>query len=152
MPTQPDLKSWSRVIPAAKRFVVLAEFQNEAVLDLETGLVWEKSPGSQLSDWYSAVETAQDKTIGGRKAWRLPSVPELTSLIDPTQASPSLPAGHPFGNITFPMGYWTGTSSVRLPADSAFFVKFLDGSVNQSGKTGQVYVWCVRGPINADAY
>ena len=30
---QPHLKSWSNIIPAAKRFVVLADFNNEAVLD-----------------------------------------------------------------------------------------------------------------------
>lgn len=54
MPTWPDLKSWSRIIPAAKRFVVLVEFNKEAVLDLETGLVWGKSPGAQLMDWYAA--------------------------------------------------------------------------------------------------
>ncbi len=30
---------WDRVLPAAERFVVLAEFGNAAVLDKETGLV-----------------------------------------------------------------------------------------------------------------
>ena len=32
--------TWSIKLPAAERFVILADFNNEAVLDKETGLVW----------------------------------------------------------------------------------------------------------------
>ena len=98
---QPHLKSWSNVIPnAARRFVVLADFDNQAVLDRETGLVWEKSPATtpaQLED-VTEGQACANKTVGGRKGWRLPSFPELASLIDPNVARPgtTLPPGHPF--------------------------------------------------------
>ena len=36
--------SWSRALPAADRFVVLADFNNEAVLDRNTGLLWQRTP------------------------------------------------------------------------------------------------------------
>ncbi len=36
-------QSWDRVIPnGAKRFKVLEQFNQEAVLDVETGLVWHR--------------------------------------------------------------------------------------------------------------
>ena len=53
--TQPHLKSWSNKIPAAKRFVKLADFNNEAILDRETGLVWEQRPTLATHTLISAI-------------------------------------------------------------------------------------------------
>ena len=54
--TQPHLKSWSNIIPNAnRRFIVLADFNNEAVLDREMGLVWERLPAETKSEWLSLV-------------------------------------------------------------------------------------------------
>jgi hypothetical protein len=36
--------NWDKALPAAQRFVLLAPFNNDAVRDDNTGLVWEKSP------------------------------------------------------------------------------------------------------------
>ncbi|TMQ31751.1 MAG: hypothetical protein E6K65_00240 [Nitrospirae bacterium] len=36
-------QNWDKVLPAAQRFTVLAAFNNAAVRDNETGLMWEKS-------------------------------------------------------------------------------------------------------------
>ena len=41
-------------------------------------------------------------TVGGTKGWRLPSVAELASLVDPANSNPALPTGHPFSNVQSP--------------------------------------------------
>src|SRR5215813_14310693 len=34
--------SWDQTLPASTRFIVLSNFNSEAVLDRETGLVWQR--------------------------------------------------------------------------------------------------------------
>ena len=152
--TQPHLKSWSNIIPnAVKRFVVLADFSNLAVLDRETGLVWEKTPNpNPAADWVQASANCVNKSIANRKGWRLPSVVELASLIDTSQSFPTLPTGHPFTNVQAD-NYWTSTT-YEPDRNIAWGVNFNGGSVSVilfKNGTG-LWAWCVRGPMNADAY
>lgn len=151
--TQPHLKSWSNIIPAARRFVVLVDFNNAAVLDRETGLVWEQAPNaSPASDWIGARASCVDKIITGRKGWRLPSVVELASLVDTTQTNPTLPVGHPFSNVQL-QNYWTATTLADT-STAAWAVHFSFGGVGVIlGKNaGDLFAWCVRGPMNTDIY
>src|SRR5262249_23927325 len=41
--------SWDQTLPASTRFIVLSNFNSQAVLDRETGLVWERTPLKPLS-------------------------------------------------------------------------------------------------------
>jgi hypothetical protein len=95
------VEAWDKITRKAKRFVVLRQFDFDAVLDSETGLVWQRSPDVTLRNWYQANEFCnRDAIIGERMGWRLPTVQELTSLLGgPLNANgrPVLPAGHPFG-------------------------------------------------------
>jgi hypothetical protein len=153
------LESWDDKIPNAnQRFRVLPEFNGEAVLDKETQLVWEKSPLTTSHLWdftagfsESALVQCTSRTTGGRKGWRLPSVHELASLVDPTNSNPSLPTGHPFTTVQS-FYYWSATTSAGLPTH-AWFVTFGSGHVDHGPKDGvSVHVWCVRGGMNAEQY
>ena len=151
---QPHLKSWSTVIPAAKRFVVLADFNNVAVLDRESGLVWEKSPETTMHAWTGSdvAQACGNKNVGGRKGWRLPSIQELASLIDPTVVppGPTIPAGHPFTNVQSAT-YWSATTVAALPTNG-WLLTLASGEVNSSPKETMRLVWCVRGGGLLDNY
>lgn len=139
---------WDTVQPAATRFVVLADFGNAAVLDKETGLVWKKSPQQDSATWISARFHCTSETTGGRKGWRLPSVHELASLVDPSVAlpGPPLPPGHPFLNVRSD-GYWSATSILGNPS-GAWTVHFGNGDVVIWPKASDQQIWCVRGGHN----
>jgi hypothetical protein len=139
--------SWAQKLPAATRFVVLTDWGSQAVLDRETGLVWERSPVMAMHTWSDARFQCASRTTGGRKGWRLPSLHEMASLIDPTVASgPPLPAGHPFTGVlsTF---YWSATTLAENPT-RAWGVLFGNGGVATGNKPGNNPVWCVRGGHN----
>jgi len=143
--------SWDQTLPAATRFIVLLNFASLAVLDRETGVVWERSPQTFQQTWDAARLTCLSKTVVGRKGWRLPSITELTSLIDFSASSfPAFSAGHPFTDIQFG-SYWSATTDAFEPA-IAWRVNFLDGAVGGGTKTTTRNVWCVRGTMTADAY
>ena len=148
--------AWDQSLPAATRFVVLTNWASQAVLDKETGLVWEKSPDATLRLWSAATLACATRKTGGRKGWRLPSIHELASLIDPSvpNPGPALPPGHPFTNIQFG-DYWSATTIVEInnPRTSAYLVRFNFGYVIYGLKDNNaIHAWCVRGGMNAAAY
>jgi hypothetical protein len=138
------LSPWSTQLNGQGRFHVLPAFNKDAVLDKETGLVWEQSPDTTARNFISARSHCINGNIGGRKGWRLPSIEELASLIDPNAASaPFLPAGHPFTNVQSAV-YWSATS-LAGDATVAWFVHFSFGLVDPTFKAEANHVWCVRG-------
>lgn len=138
---------WDQQINTTSRFTVLSDFGGHAVRDSETGLVWEKSPSTGSFDWADAQHHCYTAAVGGRKGWRLPTVEQLASLVDPTQSLPALPSGNPFVNIQTG-GYWSATTVAGNTA-FAWDVDFSHGAVDDKngGKApgGGFFVWCVRG-------
>jgi hypothetical protein len=95
-----NLQSWDDQIPnPSNRFTVLSEFNNQAVLDRETQLVWERSPTGPIT-WRNAIIHCFNMSLGGRKGYRLPTIEELTTLVDTRAGTPTfLPVGNPFENV-----------------------------------------------------
>ncbi len=143
--TQP---SWDQVLPANERFKLV--MGGEAVLDKETGLVWEQSPAFVSGvEWNSArVQCVLLRNTGGRLGWRLPSVHELASLVDATIGSGiHLPPGHPFSNITDSQ-YWSRTEP-SVGSSFAWTVSFINGGAETREKISRFpRFWCVRGGQN----
>jgi hypothetical protein len=140
--------TWDKQIVGEGRFSVLSQFGNEAVFDKETGRVWEKSPDSTTRNWVNALAHCYTLEIGGRKGWRLPTIEELASLVDTSQAAPTLPASHPFENVQSSF-YWSATTNA-LDTGLAWGVNFSSGVVLSGVKASSFFVWCVRGGQGID--
>jgi hypothetical protein len=125
---------------AADRFTLV--MGGAAVVDSKTGLVWEQSPDVQHMGWWDASDYCRGRTTGGQGDWRIPTKEELAGLVDPLQADPALPEGHPFSNVKSAI-YWTSTPD---PKDGilAWHVSFFTGQVTVDGKHLNRRVWCVR--------
>jgi hypothetical protein len=141
---------WSQMLPVSQRFVVLSAFNNDAVLDKETGLVWEKSSQSTVVSLSNARLTCANKAVGGRKGWRLPSLPELASLVDPsiTAPGPTLPSSHPFMAVQS-ANYWSASAHTDNPT-LMWGVDFNNGVVLSVSKSFDQRSWCVRGGMSAE--
>jgi Protein of unknown function (DUF1566) len=140
-----------KALPAAQRFVILQNFNSEAILDKETGLVWERSPQTTSARWIVARRTCIEKNVGGHKGWRLPSLEELTSLVDPSIAppGPTLPTGHPFLTVLSTV-YWSATR-VDEDARGSWAIHFgLGGGATFINWAHSIPSWCVRDGATSD--
>ena len=151
MKTLDDISpSWHRVLVAndgadschSSRF--LCVMGGAAVLDHETGLVWEQAPSSAGQHWYSAVRFCQNAQIGGRYGWRLPSIEEARSLLDGTGI---LPAGV-FSNVQETHYYWSASAEIAGPIPQALMIRFDAVAPNlpsdKAGFATTLHAWCVR--------
>lgn len=132
------------------RFAVLGSFQEEAILDRTTQLIWERSPNSGEVTWSTAQTRCGLKTVGGQIGWRLPSFIELMTLIEPPLHEkallPALPKGHPFHGIKAG-AYWASDASSLKP-DQAYTVDLLLADVAVRQKDEPHPLWCVRGGLS----
>jgi hypothetical protein len=148
--------TWDRILPAnntgdscnSSRFTCV--MGNQAVRDNETGLVWQRSPDGINRNWFDANSFCTDLSISNRKGWAVPTVQELASLIDSSQASLALPNGHPFTNVRSST-YWSATSANAVP-NGALAMSMQDGDREPIVKDQSlnVFVWCVRNGRGVD--
>jgi uncharacterized protein DUF1566 len=153
--------AWNSTLTANRFVPALATGPGGTVafLDRETGLVWDGSPGAKdpsttlKGDWITAKTACNALQVGNREGWRLPTVQELASLVDPGQtSSPRLPPGHPFTNVQ-PSFYWSATTKENPNQPNAWGVNFGGGAGNVVGvgvKTDSQFIWCVRGHQGVD--
>ena len=142
--------NWNKVLTTSVRFELV--LGGEAVLDHETGLVWDRTPEPLHYDWFSAAIHCTLRQVGNRLGWRLATIEELASLVDPGGAGgPTLPPGHPFAlpGLSPPPGdqYWSISTYPGLPGgtDNSWRVSFLTGVISAENKPMDARAWCVRG-------
>jgi hypothetical protein len=103
---------WSETLNFELSEITVARFTDNGdgtVTDLKTMLMWFKD--ASVLNGYMYMEAVKACTMypiwsfAGYKDWRLPSMPELMSLIDKSQSDPALPPGNPFVNVQ--ERYWS---------------------------------------------
>ena len=76
------------------------DYGNGTIKDTVTGLLWQKSTAPGISEgsstWQQAVDYCDNLTLGGYDDWRLPTIRELSTLIDS-----GVPVTGPTINVTY---------------------------------------------------
>lgn len=139
------------------RFIVLADWNSQAVLDRETGLVWQQSPSSGPVNFETASGRCLNQATGSRAGWRLPTVNEFGSLFDLSVTTvPFLSPGHPFTVPPIEAQFWTltpsgsGSESRHHTVEydiGPFSTHILSLALNTLDSTPVSNVWCVRGGL-----
>ncbi len=117
------------------------------ITDTTTGLMWEVRAGEEFAEWLDAMGTHVSACDGWSangttmfpaclySDWRLPTIVELTAILDPTAPGCSFgsPCIDPVFGFTSPGKYWSATTYSTQP-DYAWTVDFGNGAVGASLK------------------
>lgn len=109
------------------------------VTDLRTGLTWQQTPDMAFYTWMEASTYCRSFSVGLSSGFRLPSLKEMLTLVDPTRVAPALDIMM-FPN-TPPEWFWT--ASDRSPMGPAA-VSFDTGATSFFAATDSLRVRCVR--------
>ena len=146
--------TWSQKLPASERFELVLD--GEAVLDKETGLVWARDGSLFPRNIMPALKwLCNSFIIGNRGGWRLPTIEELSTLLDRSQpGSPKLPPAHLFINVPLDQPYWSSTlDNLNYTPPKAGTLNFNNGSIQiESWGCCGYYGWPVRGGHGHDTY
>ena len=119
---------------------------DDLVLDKETRLIWARDANlpKGMQTWQDGVNYCRNQIqLGNRKGWRLPTIEELLSIIDPSEHNSALPNGHPFVNVQG-VFYWSSTT-YESSSSRAWFVSMGVGFAQVYSKSVSYFVWPVRG-------
>ena len=141
--------------------VLLGRFRNSVgtsdghIFDQATGLIWRRCTlgysgrncefvGPQTS-FTIADANIECSNLG--EGWRLPTIQELSTLMDSGRSNPSYnPALFPDGN--FGIAHWSATADAGTPG-SSFRLDFSLGVIISDADTNTNGVRCVRGPVHS---
>jgi len=130
--------------PQPSNSVYVAPTGLKGFFGLSKGLQWQDNRDAKTvqRDWEGAKSYCTNLTLDGYSDWRLPSYPELLTIVDYTKYKPAIKTG--FKNTATDDWYWSASPDVNRDS-SAWVVDFDGGSTYYSTKARTDYVRCVRG-------
>jgi hypothetical protein len=117
---------------------------DDEVVDNYTGLVWQRGSSAARSGWDVARQYCASLGLGG-KSWRLPTIRELSTLVDEAQVAPSIDRqvfpGTAYGARSNDW-YWASHQAVGA-SPAAWALNFDDGftGFNSGRATGSDIDW-----------
>jgi hypothetical protein len=112
------------------------------VTDNVTGLMWQQVVPATRYAGADAVAYCPTLTLAGHSDWRLPSVIELSSIVDLGQSSPSINSTY-FPSTPSDWFFWSA-SPLAGSSSNAWYVGFFDGYTGFFDVSLTYYVRCVR--------
>jgi hypothetical protein len=133
---------WGACTP--KSFSVQTVNGDKIVVDNNTGLEWQQSPGEGSYNWQEAQDYCRESTYAGFSDWRLPTPHEILTIADNGKSNPAIDTTI-FKNMPTEVtgSFWTS----KAYQDGTFPRRFdsYDGCVAFSDKADLYYAICVRG-------
>ncbi len=117
------------------------------VQDNQTGLQWSGTLSDELLDYAGAEKACQALDLAGHGDWRLPTRPELESLLDLTRHKPAIDTGF-FPDTRTDDWYWTSTPCA-WSSGASWCVAFDGGGVSGDDRGYRCFVRAVRSVVPA---
>jgi len=115
----------------------------DIVTDNTRGLMWQDDAAAASTQLtcQNAIDHCEALDLGGYTDWRLPNIKELKSIVDRSKST--APIIYSAFQNTPSNGYWSATT-LASNTSYAWYVTFYYGLDYWDGKSGSVYVRCVR--------
>ncbi len=125
---------------------------DEVVLDMETGLAWERTVGTTARMWSEAKTYCYSRVVGKRRGFRLPTAEELGSLLECPSGSTScrMPLGNPF-EVPSGSRLWSATT-YQDDTTAAWVLDVALGDLSYDYKEADRVCICVRGRQGYDSH
>jgi uncharacterized protein YgiM (DUF1202 family) len=114
------------------------------VIDYATQLMWQQSGTRNPMTWSNAQEyifNLKSERYGGYSDWRLPTIEELASLLEPTKQNANLYIAPVFG--TLQVWCWSA-DKVAFSPNTAWYISFSSGGIEQQELDHTAFVLAVR--------
>ncbi|MGD0736373.1 MAG: DUF1566 domain-containing protein [Terracidiphilus sp.] len=137
-----NMQQARRLLEERKSREHAAELDGGVWSDPDTRLMWMKKDNLGNVNWQQAIEYCQASHFAGFDDWRLPTIDELKSLVDPTVKKRQ--AGYIKGNLQPTGAEWSSSPGKHQGLELCFILG--DGLVitNASEQSNHDRVFCVR--------
>jgi len=115
---------------------------SDIVVQNKTGLSWQdnRSATSEKVTYEEAEKFCGNLKAGKYNDWRIPTLKELSSIVDYTKYDPAILDGFSSGGSVY---YWSSTPYIG-DSDKVWGINFKTGATDANGKNYTRHIRCVR--------